>query len=57
MRWFSLPALEEFLDIWLNIVQIQSKIGTCAKSISVFCFLIEGAMKILSHKDRLLKTA
>jgi hypothetical protein len=31
----------EFLDIWLNIGQLQSKIGTHTKTISVFCFYLK----------------
>jgi hypothetical protein len=37
MRWLSLSALEEFLDIWFNIGQIQSKIKQDPNQIMNFC--------------------
>jgi hypothetical protein len=36
---------EEFLDIWLNIGQFQSKISTNTKTISVFCFYLKERWK------------
>jgi hypothetical protein len=51
MRWLSSSALEDFLDIWLNIGQIQSKIGTCAKWNSVFFFNWRDNENPFSHRE------